>query len=102
MITNTKFTSQAVQYAECYPGIKLMSWNYPEGRSLNEFISNAKLYPLTCLESLTNHEKKGFLENKVVLCRELKQGGERLFNLLGISPEKRKVVLKEIDSLLIK
>ncbi|MEA2112361.1 MAG: restriction endonuclease [Patescibacteria group bacterium] len=102
LITNTKFTNKAIEYAECCPGLKLMSWNYPEGGSLNEFIDNEKLYPLTCLESLSNYDKKLFLKNRVVLCRELKQGGERLFNLVGISPEKREAVLQEIENLLIR
>ncbi len=101
LITNTKFTSNAIQYAECSPGLRLMGWNYPDGGSLNEFIDNAKLYPLTCLESLSSHDKKLFLKKNIVLCRELQQGGERLFNLVGISAEKREVVLKEIENLLI-
>jgi len=101
LITNTKFTNKAIQYAECCAGLKLMSWNYPEGGSLHEFISEAELYPLTCLESLSKHDKKLFLKKNVVLCRELRQGGERIFNLVGISPEKREVVLKEIDELLV-
>ena len=101
LITNTKFTNKAIQYAECCTGLKLMSWNYPEGESLHEFISEAELYPLTCLESLSKHDKKLFLKKNVVLCRELRQGGERIFNLVGISPEKREVVLKEIDELLV-
>ena len=100
LITNTKFTNKAIQYAECCSGLKLMSWNYPERGSLHEFIDEARLYPLTCLESLSKHDKKLFLKKNVVLCRELKQGGERIFNLVGISPEKREVVLKEIDDLL--
>ena len=101
LITNTKFTNKAIQYAECCTGLKLMSWNYPEGESLHEFITKAELYPLTCLESLSKHDKKLFLKKNIVLCRELRQGGERIFNLIGISPEKREVVLKEIEDLLI-
>jgi len=102
LVTNTKFTSKAVEYAECCTDLNLISWNYPEGGSLHKIITDAKLYPLTCLESLSNYDKKLFLKKNVVLCRELEQGGERLFNLVGISPEKREVALKEIDELLLK
>jgi len=100
LITNTKFTTKAIQYAECCPGLRLMGWNYPQGRSLQEFIEKEELYPLTCLESLTNYEKKLFLDKRVVLCKELQQGGERIFNLVGISLEKKIVVLNEIKNLL--
>lgn len=102
LITNTKFTTKAIQYAECYPGLKLMGWNYPEGGSLHEFIEEYKLYPLTCLESLNNYEKKLLLKDKIVLCQELKQGGERLFSLAGIPLEKKEIVLKEVENLLTK
>ena len=100
LVTNTKFTSKAIKYSECCTDLNLISWNYPEGGSLHKIITDAKLYPLTCLESLSKYEKKLFLKKNVVLCRELKQGGERIFNLVGISEEKREVTLKEIDALL--
>lgn len=102
LITNTKFTSKATEYAECCSDLKLVSWNYPEGGSLYKIITDAKLYPLTCLESLNGYEKKLFLKKNIVLCRELKQGGERLFNLVGISSDKREATLLEIDKLLLK
>ena len=100
LITNTKFTSKAIRYAGCCAeGLKLVSWNYPEQGNLHQLIDEAYLYPLTCLKTLSKYEKKLFLEKNVVLCRELRQGGERLFNLVGISPEKRRVALEEIDKL---
>lgn len=100
LVTNTKFTTKAIQYAECCPGLRLMGWNYPREESLQKFIEETELYPLTCLESLTDYEKKLFLDKKIVLCKELQQGKERIFNLVGLSSEKRILVLNEIENLL--
>ncbi|MFH0845903.1 MAG: ATP cone domain-containing protein [Patescibacteria group bacterium] len=99
LITNTKFTSQAIQYAECSREIQLMSWNYPMNNSLFNLIDRAKLYPITCLNSLSSHEKQLFLNKNIVLCREIKRGGVRLFNLVGIKKEKQEEILNEINNL---
>jgi len=100
LITNTKFTSQARMYAECYRSLHLISWNYPENNNLHQMIIEAGLYPITCLKTLDEFEKKLFLAKKVVLCRELRQGGERLFRLVGISPEKTQETLAEINKII--
>ena len=40
-------------------------------RSLKEIIDDSGLYPLTCLSSLTQEEKKALLEKGLVLVREI-------------------------------
>ena len=37
LVTNTKFTSEAIKYGEC-AGIKMLSWGYPKGKALLELI----------------------------------------------------------------
>ncbi len=44
--TNTKFSEHAIKYARCR-GIKLLSWRYPEGNSLADWVNSMKAYPLT-------------------------------------------------------
>ncbi|MFH1402570.1 MAG: ATP cone domain-containing protein [Patescibacteria group bacterium] len=100
LITNTKFTTSATEYAECSSKLNLISWNYPDNGNLHQLIIEAGLYPLTILKTLSSHDKKVFLENKIVLCRELAEGGERLFNAVGVSPEKIEKTLAEIKVLL--
>lgn len=48
LITNTKCTHDAIQYAKC-SGLKIISWRYPEDTSLEKLIDNKKLYPITIL-----------------------------------------------------
>lgn len=68
LITNTKFTTKAIQYAEC-SGIRLLGWNYPRGAGLADMIRESGVYPVTVLTTLSNAEKGRLLANGVSLCR---------------------------------
>lgn len=70
LITNTKFSTTAIKYAECQ-GIKIVGWNYPSENSLQDMIEDARLHPLTCLTSISESIKKQLLAHNVVLCRSL-------------------------------
>ncbi|CAL1518871.1 restriction endonuclease [Chitinophaga sp. MM2321] len=70
LITNTRITQDATQYAACM-GLNLLSWDYPAGKGLKDIIDKAGLYPVTCLSTLSRHEKCMLLEKGVVLCRTL-------------------------------
>ncbi|MBU1046957.1 ATPase [Patescibacteria group bacterium] len=100
LITNTKFSSQAVQYAECNPDLNLMSWDYPPQNNLFGLIGETGLYPITVLNSLSSNDKKRFLEKNILLCRDILDGGELLMDRLDIPTEKAKIILKEIKELL--
>lgn len=70
IITNTRFTSDAIDYANCY-GLKLLAWDYPNKGNLKDRIELSGLYPITCLYSLTRHEKAVLMENDIVLCQQI-------------------------------
>ena len=94
IVTNTRFTDDAVSYGTCMK-INLVSWDYPLKFSLRDRINASGLHPLTCLTSLTSHEKKLLLDSGIVLCRQLCQQPELLKNI-GIRNEQRiKTVLTE-------
>ncbi|HYF28884.1 MAG TPA: ATP cone domain-containing protein, partial [Candidatus Paceibacterota bacterium] len=46
LITNTKFTSHAVQYAKC-SGLGLLGWSYPSQGNLYDRIVASGVYPIT-------------------------------------------------------
>jgi Holliday junction resolvase-like predicted endonuclease len=87
IVTNTRFTRDAISYGTCM-GMSLVSWSYPEKFSLRDRIENSGLHPLTCLTSLTSHEKKRLLDSGVVLCRQLCQQ-PALLDTIGIRSEVR-------------
>lgn len=97
IITNTRFTSDAISYAECMD-LKLMSWDYPKKEGLKDLIERAGLYPITSLASLTRKEKTLMLEHKVVHCRGLSQNTE-LLDRLHFNRAKKQKILKELKSL---
>jgi len=70
VVTNTRFTKDAEQYGKC-SGLKLVSWDYPNGNSLRDMIDNAGLHPITSLQNLTKSEKQKLVESGIVLCREI-------------------------------
>ena len=71
LITNTRFTSEAIKYSKCM-GTKVIGWHYPRGKeSLEHYIESKKLYPVTVLTSLTGHLSRRFREVNIVLASDL-------------------------------
>ncbi|MFA6005434.1 MAG: restriction endonuclease [Patescibacteria group bacterium] len=70
VFTNTKFSSDAITYAEC-KNIRLTGWSYPQKGNLQEMVETKHLYPITCLTSLTHDEKMKLLDRNIVLISEL-------------------------------
>ncbi|MBA0884463.1 restriction endonuclease [Flavobacterium undicola] len=97
IVTNTRFTADAIAFAEC-SGINLLSWDYPEKRSLKSRNNHDCLYPVTCLTTLTKAEKEKLLLLDVILVKELLGNGLDLKEI-GISPNRIKNVLKEVSEL---
>ena len=98
LVTNTKFTSTAIEYGSCQGGIKMVGWNYPPIGNLHDMIIESKLHPLTCLVSLNGHEKKVLLDKGVVLCKTLVENPD-LLEVTGLKDDEREKVLEEIKSL---
>jgi len=91
LVTNTRFTEDAENFGRC-SGLKLLSWDYPSGKSLKDMVDMSGLHPLTSLKSLTSKEKTSILDQGVVLCKELTE--EVLINS-NINSRKFKRILKE-------
>lgn len=70
LVTNTRFTDDAITYGTCME-IGLISWHYPPTNNLRDRINRSELHPLTCLTTLTAHEKQYLLQQRVVLCKEI-------------------------------
>lgn len=99
LITNTKFTTNAIHYAECV-GLKLIGWNYPSEGNLEELIVRTALHPLTCLTTLSRAEKKALFEKGEVLCRAIKEDGKSLKSI-GLGDERVRQVLDEAGVLCV-
>ncbi|MBU6323223.1 MAG: restriction endonuclease [Patescibacteria group bacterium] len=98
LITNTKFTSQAVQYASC-SGVELIGWDYPARGNLYDRMCFARVYPVTALSSLKKNEKRLLIEAGVTACDMLRERKEALA-AAGLPPERIGETLAEADALL--
>ena len=99
VVTNTKFTEKALQYAQCR-GLALLGWDYPQGHTLHDRIDKAGLYPVTALTTLSKHEKTALLSARVVLCNALPDKMGALANA-GVSGKKVDRVLEEVGALCV-
>ena len=70
LVTNTKFTASAIQYANC-AGIDLISWDYPDRGNLHDLVYESDTYPITILETLSNTEKVNLISEGIITCEDL-------------------------------
>lgn len=97
LVTNTKLTSDAIQYAACV-GMKAIGWSYPDDNGLEARIDRAGFHPLTALTRLSRAHKQQLLARGFVLCKELLDDTSALRSL-GLSPAKLATVKSEITQL---
>jgi hypothetical protein len=70
LVTNTKFTENAIKYAEC-AGVDLISWDYPEKGNLHSLVYESDTYPITILESLSKNDKNFLISKGIITCDDL-------------------------------
>ena len=97
VVTNTRFTKDAIVYGNC-TGLYLLSWDYPKGNSIKERIDRLGLYPITVSTLLTKREKQFLLSRDVVLCRQLLKDSFYLDHL-GVSDIRKTKILNEVGML---
>ncbi len=97
LVTNTKFTSVAMQYALC-EGLPLLGWEYPNEHNLHDQIDEAKLYPITALTTLSKREKMALLGDRKVLCSALSHDSDAL-SRIGIHGKRADTILQEVGAL---
>jgi hypothetical protein len=97
LVTNTKFSSMAIQYDQCQPQLKLVGWNYPYGNNLHNMIEKHELIPLTALTTINTAEKNMFLARGVILSKDLLD--EQLLKDLNFDDKKIKSIWTEVKEL---
>ncbi len=98
IITNTKFSDYAIRYSEG-KGIRLIGWNYPQGKGLERIIENSKAYPLTVLK-IPRFLRLNLVERGITNIREFLRADAKLLFDAGLSKEKA-VDLKSLSEKMI-
>lgn len=97
VITNTRFSSDSINYSKC-SALKLLAWDYPPKNGLKEVIENLKIYPITILNRLTKKEKQFLLENEIITCNQLLKAPE-ILKKLELTEKKEHAILNEIKNI---
>lgn len=97
LLTNTKFSYTAIEYAKCGGHMRLVGWSYPEKGNLQDMIEGASLHPITCLTTLNRSEEKVLMDHGHILCQAVT---EKTLSDVGIR-NKSKVarILNEVQRL---
>jgi len=93
LVTNTKFTSEAIRYGEC-AGLRMIGWNYPARGNLHDLITESRLHPFTCLTTLSEVDKKNLLEHNVILCKDITP---EVLKGIGLPADKISAIRKEVS-----
>jgi len=93
LVTNTKATIDASAFADCVK-MEIITWSYPEGRSLRSLVEKYQLFPVTALDTLPQNEKQKLLQNGIVLCKDLCKNQE-VIEQMDLPKDKKGQILKE-------
>ena len=93
LVTNTKFTEQAITYGECN-GLKMLGWNYPARDNLHEIIEKNALHPITCITTITHQQKKDLIGRNILTCTDLIREPQVL-DQVGVRGEDATKVIQE-------
>ncbi len=99
LVTNTRCTSDAIEYATC-SGFKVLGWRHPENGSLQKMIEDKLLYPVTIITGI----KKGLISNlinkDIILLKDLSEmKAEDIQSLLSLPKNKAISLKKQADDL---
>ena len=97
VVTNTRFSDDAISYATC-AGLLVISWDYPSETGLKYRIDKTGLQPVTSLISLTKKDKQLLLEKGIVLCSQLDEN-QPLLREMGFTEIQIRKILKEAANL---
>ena len=95
LISNTKFSIEAIKYANC-KNMRLLGWKYPRGASLENLIESQKFYPITILKSLDQNTKGILFTKNIILVRDLiSNSAKTLEKRLGLTGGKLEKLISE-------
>ena len=87
LITNTRFSSDAIKFANCV-GLLVTGWKYPKHGSLEKMIEDKKVYPVTVLPAVNRRILDVFIKNNLVLASDITlKGIEDLMTITHLDSE---------------
>ncbi len=88
LVTNTRFTIDAISYARCM-NFKILGWRYPAENGLEKMIEDKRLYPVTIISGIKANLSDKLISNGIMLVKDIVDMDEKkLETLLGLSRRK--------------
>ena len=97
IVTNTKFTTSAIDYAQCV-GLNLLSWDYPINDNLHDRIQRQRTYPITVLQNISATQAATLISRNCILCRDL-VANPHIIRHLHLSKKRTQSLLDEASRL---
>jgi hypothetical protein len=98
IVTNAKFTEDAVQYGTC-SDMCMIGWDHEGPESLLGLIRRTKRVPVTVLKSISHNEISRIIARGIVICRDLHQKID-VVDSLGIEEAKKRRLVTELEYIL--
>lgn len=95
LVTNTKMTIDANAFAQCV-GMNVITWSYPEHKSLRALVEKYQLYPITALSAIPYGEKQRLMQKSIVLCKDICKNPE-IIDEMDLPKEKKGQIIKEAN-----
>lgn len=97
LVTNTRFSPDAIKYAKC-KGVKLLGWKYPPGNTLENRIESKGLYPITILHSMDNRSRNRFFDANLILAKDLiRNNFDDLLRRTHLREDKLREIVEEAE-----
>ncbi len=100
LVTNTRFSNDALKYAHC-KGMILLGWNHPEERSLSHMIDAKAVYPVTVLRQLDQPTLGALAKAQIMLLKHLVEGDPiELARRTNLPEERIKILIHEATKII--
>ncbi len=101
LVTNTQFTEKSIQYGSCKNQMKLIGWDFPKGRSLEDLIIEKKVFPVTVLPYITNHLLEQFARAEIILISDLIPYSEKeLVKKFSMTESRARSIMKRVKEII--
>ena len=97
LISNTKFTTDVIDYAKCI-GMKLLGWRYPVEGGLEKMIEESKCYPVTIFNS-GKRINANLFKNGIITIEDLPKNEKELIKLGGMTGNNAKQIMAKMMEL---
>lgn len=97
LASNTRFSSEAIQFATCR-GMNLLGWDYPNEGGLNVLLDRHQVYPITAISTLNRKQKLELMNEGILTTRDFQKHRNKIVRL-GLNSQKWQQINHDLEQL---